>query len=112
MPPWQRAGSLFAAGVLTLRYGAVVTDLGPYRAIRRAALAGLAMRDRTYGWTREMQIKAARQGVRVVEVPVTWRRRQGGAPKVAGTWRGTIGATKKILAWLDGAVRGPDHDPV
>lgn len=111
MPPWQRVGSLFAAGVLTVRYGALVTDLGPYRAIRRAALDGLAMRDRTYGWTLEMQIKAARQGLRVVEVPVSWRHRQGGAPKVAGTWRGTIGATKKILAWLDGAVRGPDHDP-
>lgn len=112
MPPWQRGGSLFAAAVLTLRYGALVTDLGPYRAIRREALDALAMRDRTYGWTLEMQIKAARAGLRVVEVPVSWRRRRGGAPKVAGTLRGTLGATKKILAWLDGAVRGPDHDPV
>lgn len=112
MPPWQRGGSLFAAAVLTARYGAPVTDLGPFRAIRRSTLDALSMRDPTYGWTLEMQIKAARSGLRIVETPVAWRRRRGGSPKVAGTLCGTLGATRKILAWLDGAVRGPDHDPV
>lgn len=112
MPPWQRGGSLLAAAVLTARFGATVTDLGPFRAIRRSTLDALGMRDRTYGWTLEMQIKAARHGLRVLEAPVAWRRRRGGAPKVAGTLRGTLGASRAILAWLDGAVRGPDHDPV
>ncbi|TAK30212.1 MAG: glycosyltransferase family 2 protein [Myxococcaceae bacterium] len=112
MPPWQRAGSLFAAAVLTARFGATVTDLGPFRAIRKSALDALGMRDPTYGWTLEMQIKAARAGLRITEVPVAWRRRRGGTPKVAGTLRGTLGATRMILAWLNGAVRGPDHDPV
>ena len=112
MPPWQRGGSLFAAAVLTARFGATVTDLGPFRAIRRSTLDALGMRDRTYGWTLEMQIKAAREGLRVLEAPVAWRHRRGGSPKVAGTLRGTLGASRAILAWLDGAVRGPDHDPV
>ena len=112
MPPWQRGGSLFAAAVLSARFGARVTDLGPFRAIRRRTLDALAMRDPTYGWTLEMQIKAARAGLRIAEAPVAWRHRRGGTPKVAGTLRGTIGATRAILAWLDGAVRGPAHDPV
>jgi glycosyltransferase involved in cell wall biosynthesis len=111
MPPWQRGGSLLAAAVLSARFGALVTDLGPFRAIRRRTLDALAMRDPTYGWTLEMQIKAARAGLRIGEVPVAWRRRRGGAPKVAGTLRGTLGASRMILAWLDGAVRGPGHDP-
>lgn len=111
MPPWQRGGSLFAAGVLTARFGAIVTDLGPFRAIRRGTLEALDVRDPTYGWTLEMQIKAARSGLRIAEAPVAWRRRRGGTPKVAGTLRGTLGATRAIFAWLDGAVRGPDHDP-
>jgi glycosyltransferase involved in cell wall biosynthesis len=111
MPPWQRGGSLFAAAVLTARYGTLVTDLGPFRAARRRTLDALALRDPTYGWTLEMQIKAARAGLRIEEVPVAWRCRRGGSPKVAGTLRGTLGASRMILAWLDGAVRGPDHDP-
>lgn len=111
MPPWQRAGSLFAAGMLTLRYGRLVTDLGPFRAIRRDALRSLGMRDRTYGWTIEMQVKAARAGLRVEEVPVTWRNRRGGEPKVSGTLRGTLGAARLILGWTRGAWLGPAFDP-
>jgi glycosyltransferase involved in cell wall biosynthesis len=111
MTRFQRAGSLFAAAVLTARFGRVTTDLGPFRAIRRDALDTLGMRDRTYGWTIEMQIKAARKGLRVVEVPVRWRHRQGGSPKVAGTLRGALGATRKILAWLQGALLGEGFDP-
>lgn len=112
MPPWQRGGSLFAAAVLGVRYGHLVTDLGPFRAIRREALDALAMRDPTYGWTLEMQIKAARAGLRVREVPVCWRNRRGGEPKVSGTLRGTLGASRSILRWLRGAVQGAGHDPL
>lgn len=111
MPPWQSVGSRFAAAGLRLRFGQDATDLGPFRAIRRDALDALGMRDPTYGWTLEMQIKAARAGLRVREVPVAWRARRGGSPKVAGTLRGTLGASRMILAWLVGAFAGPDHDP-
>ena len=111
MPPWQSVGSRVAAAGLRLRFGQDATDLGPFRAIRRDALDALGMRDPTYGWTLEMQIKAARAGLRVREVPVAWRARRGGSPKVAGTLRGTLGASRMILAWLVGAFAGPDHDP-
>ncbi len=111
MPPWQSVGSRVAAAGISLRFGQRVTDLGPFRAIRREALDRLAMRDPTYGWTLEMQIKAARAGLRVREVPVAWRLRRGGEPKVSGTVRGTLGASRMILAWLVGAFRGPAHDP-
>lgn len=111
MPAWQRAGSLFAAGVLTLRYGSLVTDLGPMRAIRRSTLDALSMRDPSYGWTLEMQIKAARAGLRVIEAPVSWRPRRAGEPKVGGTWKGSLGASKRILAWLGGAIGGASRDP-
>lgn len=111
MPPWQSMGSRVAALGLRLRFGQSVSDLGPFRAISRPALDGLAMRDPTYGWTLEMQIKAARQGLRVREVPVAWRQRRGGSPKVAGTLKGTLGASAMISRWLYGAFRGPEHDP-
>lgn len=108
----QRTGSLLAAVVLSLRFQQLTTDLGPFRAIRREALGSLDMRDRTYGWTVEMQIKAFRKGFRVVEVPVSWRNRRGGEPKVSGTLKGTLGAITRISKWLKGAVLGPTHDPV
>jgi len=111
MPPWQSIGSRVAAAGISLRFGQRVTDLGPFRAIRRDCLDALAMHDPTYGWTLEMQIKAARAGLRVREVPVAWRRRRGGEPKVAGTLKGTLGASRMILAWLLGAFRGPAYDP-
>jgi rSAM/selenodomain-associated transferase 1 len=72
------------------------TDLGPFRAIRRRTLENLDMRDKDYGWTVEMQIKAARQNVRAIEVPVQYRRRIGKS-KVSGTLRGVVGAGTKIL---------------
>ena len=77
-------------------FGARFTDLGPFRAIRWPALHALAMQDRGYGWTTEMQVKAIRSGLRYREVPVSYRRRVGRS-KVAGTWRGTIGAGWKIV---------------
>ena len=94
--PQQRFGNWLATRLLRLRYGGRFTDLGPFRAIFAPALLGLGMEDKTYGWTVEMQIKAARQGLRTVEVPVRYRRRIG-TSKVSGTVRGTLGAGYKIL---------------
>ncbi|GAC1593946.1 MAG: glycosyltransferase family 2 protein [Hymenobacter sp.] len=94
--PQQRFGNWLAARLLRLRYGGTFTDLGPFRAILAPALLGLHMEDKTYGWTVEMQVKAARQGLRTVEVPVRYRRRIG-TSKVSGTVRGTLGAGYKIL---------------
>ena len=94
--PQQRFGNWLATRLLRLRYGGTHTDLGPFRAICTAALDRLNMADTTYGWTVEMQVKAARLGLRVVEVPVRYRRRIG-TSKVSGTVRGTLGAGYKIL---------------
>jgi len=94
--PQQRFGNWLASRLLRLRYGGNVTDLGPFRAILAPALLVLQMEDKTYGWTVEMQVKAARQGLRTVEVPVRYRKRIG-TSKISGTVRGTIGAGYKIL---------------
>ncbi|HLL70188.1 MAG TPA: glycosyltransferase family 2 protein [Pyrinomonadaceae bacterium] len=87
-----------AAGWITgALYGVRYTDMCPFRAIRRDALARLPMREETYGWNLEMQMRAARAGLRILEVPVDHRRRAGGASKVSGTLRGTILAGTRIL---------------
>ena len=95
--PQQRFGNWLASRLLRLRYGGNVTDLGPFRAILAPALLAIQMEDKTYGWTVEMQVKAARQGLRTVEVPVRYRKRIG-TSKVSGTVRGTIGAGYKDAA--------------
>jgi glycosyltransferase involved in cell wall biosynthesis len=95
----QRVGNAIACVALRTLYGAYYTDLGPFRAIRWDALQRLDMRDRDYGWTVEMQIKAARVGLRAAEVPVSYRRRIG-VSKVSGTLRGTLGASRKIITVL------------
>jgi glycosyltransferase involved in cell wall biosynthesis len=97
LTPQARAGNLIATALIRLLYGAHHTDLGPYRAIRLDALLRLGMRDRDWGWTAEMQVKAIRHGLRVVEVPTAWRRRRGGRSKISGTVRGVVGAGYKIL---------------
>jgi len=94
--PQQRFGNALAAFLMRRLYGARVTDLGPFRAIRWEALARIGMADRNYGWTAEMQVKALKAGLRYVEVPVEYRRRAG-TSKIAGTFRGSIGAGWKIL---------------
>src|SRR5207247_8211143 len=87
-----------AAGLLMrLLYGVSYTDMGPFRAIRRDALDRLGMREMTYGWPLEMQMRAAKTGLRILEVPVDHRRRAGGKSKVSGTLRGTILAGARIL---------------
>jgi hypothetical protein len=98
LTPQQRVGNRIACTALRFLYGSRATDLGPFRAIRWTTLAGLGMGDRDYGWTVEMQIRAARHGVRTVEVPVRYRVRLGES-KISGTVRGTLGASRKIL-WL------------
>ena len=96
----QIAGNRVAGLLIRLLWGAAVTDLGPYRAIRTEALRRLDMRDRTYGWTAEMQIKAIQQGLRVAEVPVDALRRRFGRSKVGGTVRGVVGASAGILSMI------------
>jgi glycosyltransferase involved in cell wall biosynthesis len=83
--------------LLRVLYGVHSTDMGPFRAIRREMLDGLNLREETYGWPLEMQMLAARARVRTVEVPVDYRRRAGGHSKIAGTIRGTILASTRIL---------------
>jgi glycosyltransferase involved in cell wall biosynthesis len=93
------AGRL-AGLILRVLYGVRYTDMSPFRAIRRNALEQLDMREQTYGWNLEMQMKAARDGLRVFEVPVNHRRRAGGESKVSGTFRGTFVAGSRIVATL------------
>ncbi|MEY2560873.1 MAG: hypothetical protein QOG51_1288 [Verrucomicrobiota bacterium] len=89
------------AGVLLrILYGARYTDMGPFRAIRRDALERLGMKEKTYGWNLEMQMRAARAGLRILEVPVNHRCRTGGESKVSGTFRGTFVAGLRIIATL------------
>jgi glycosyltransferase involved in cell wall biosynthesis len=97
LAPMQRAGNRLATFLLSIFYGASYTDLGPFRAVRRDALVRLAMRDLNFGWTIEMQIKARRANLRVVELPVSYRRRRGGRSKVSGSLRGSVLAGAKIL---------------
>jgi glycosyltransferase involved in cell wall biosynthesis len=89
-----------AGWIMQLLYGVRYTDMSPFRAIRRDALVKLNMREETYGWNLEMQMKAARGGLRILEIPVDHRRRAGGESKVSGTFRGTFVAGARILATL------------
>jgi len=86
--------------ILRLLYGVRYTDMCPFRAIRRDALERLGMREQTYGWNLEMQMKAARARLRILEIPVNHRRRAGGTSKVSGTLRGTFVAGVRIIATL------------
>ena len=87
----------YGAGALTrLLYGVAYTDMCAFRAIRREALDQLGMREMTYGWNLEMQMRAARAGLRILELPVAHRRRSGGASKVSGTVVGTLKAALRI----------------
>ncbi len=92
-------GTRFCVGLMNLLFGTQATDLGPFRAITAEALERLQMCDRNFGWTVEMQVKAALRGLRVVEVPVDYRPRIGQS-KVSGTLSGTVRAGAKILGTL------------
>jgi len=87
----------YGAGALTrLLYGVGYSDMCAFRAIRRETLEQLRMREMTYGWNLEMQMRAARGGLRILEVPVAYRRRLGGSSKVSGTFVGTLRAALRI----------------
>ena len=92
----QVFGNWLATSLMRLLFGARFTDLGPFRAIRYDKLLTLEMRDRNFGWTVEMQIKAAKHGMKYCEVPVNYRRRIG-VSKVSGTVKGTFMAGYKII---------------
>ncbi|HQT65761.1 MAG: UDP-glucose--dolichyl-phosphate glucosyltransferase [Acidocella sp. 20-57-95] len=96
------AHQVFAGWLLGLGIGALTGtryhDMCAYRAIRRTALDALNMREMTYGWNIEMQIKAAQAGLRIQEIPLPYRCRSGGTSKVAGSLRGTIRASWRIIA--------------
>jgi hypothetical protein len=93
------AGRLAGLAVRLL-YGVRYTDMCPFRAIRREVLLSLGMREQTYGWNLEMQMRAARAGLRILEIPVRHRRRLGGTSKVAGNLVGSIKAGSRIVLTL------------
>ncbi len=94
--PQARFGNWLATWLIRRLFDACFTDLGPFRAVTYPALLRLEMQDRTFGWTVEMQVKAARLKLRYLEVPVSYRRRIG-VSKITGTVGGTIRAGWKIL---------------
>lgn len=95
----QRFGNWMATSLLNLIWGQRATDLGPFRAIRAGVLRDLGMVDRNYGWTVEMQVRAAQRGLRVMEIPVRYGLRLAGEEKVSGNLRGSARAGIKIL-WV------------
>ena len=92
----QVAAGRFAGALLRVLYGVRYTDMCALRAIRRDALLALGMRELTYGWNLEMQMRAAAAGLRILEIPVDYRCRTAGSSKVAGTLRGSIKAGVRI----------------
>ncbi|MDB0025745.1 glycosyltransferase family 2 protein [Polaribacter sp.] len=99
MTPQQIFGNWLATSLMKLFFGARFTDLGPFRAIKYEKLMALKMKDKTYGWTVEMQLKALKQQLTYLEIPVRYRNRIG-VSKVSGTIKGTIFAGIKILTWI------------
>tara|TARA_R100001369_G_scaffold29172_4_gene52747 strand:- start:240516 stop:241208 length:693 start_codon:yes stop_codon:yes gene_type:complete len=95
----QRFGNWLATSLMKLFFNANFTDLGPFRAIKYSRLLQLQMQDKTYGWTVEMQLKAIKQDLRYLEVPVHYKNRIG-VSKVSGTIKGAIFAGVKILGWI------------
>jgi glycosyltransferase involved in cell wall biosynthesis len=109
---WHQLLAGRAAGLLTrMLYGVRYTDMCAFRAIRRDTLLRLGMRELTYGWNLEMQMRAARGGLRVLEIPVGYRRRIGGQSKVAGSLRGSIKAGWKIMTTFARVAMEPAPKP-
>jgi glycosyltransferase involved in cell wall biosynthesis len=96
MTPQQIFGNWLASFLMKILYGIRYTDLGPFRAIKYSSLLELDMKDKNYGWTVEMQIKAAKKNLKIMEVPIDYRKRIG-VSKVSGTLKGTIMAGYKII---------------
>lgn len=106
----QRVGNRLACWLMERRFGVRYTDLGPFRAIRRESLAHLGMQDLAFGWTAEMQAKAARARLRIVEVPVRYRRRIGRS-KISGTVSGTVRAGWAIVTTILRVAAQPRSQP-
>ena len=99
MTPQQIFGNKLATVLMNLFFGSKFTDLGPFRAIKYNTLVDLAMQDKTYGWTVEMQLKVLRKRISYMEIPVRYKNRIG-VSKVSGTVKGTIMAGIKIIGWI------------
>lgn len=99
MTPQQVFGNWLATFLMKLFFNARFTDLGPFRAIKYDKLLAMNMEDKTYGWTVEMQLKALKQKMNYIEIPVNYRNRIG-ISKVSGTLKGTLLAGYKILSWI------------
>jgi glycosyltransferase involved in cell wall biosynthesis len=97
LTPLQRFGNWLSTRLIAMVWHFRFTDIGPMRIVRRDSLARLNMRDRTFGWTVEMQARAAQLGLRVSELPVRYRRRLHGRSKISGTLFGSVRAGVKIL---------------
>ncbi|MCP4675266.1 MAG: glycosyltransferase family 2 protein [Deltaproteobacteria bacterium] len=93
----QRFGNWLSCRLMRIFFGVEYSDLGPFRALRWESLQKLEMDDTAYGWTVQMQVRAARLGMKITEVPVTYRNRAAGKSKVSGTFRGIVGAGTTIL---------------
>jgi len=106
----QRLGNRLACWLMRRRFGVRYTDLGPFRAIRKAALEQLPMTDRAFGWTVEMQAKAAVRGFRIAEVPVRYRRRIGRS-KISRTLTGTVRAGWAIVTTVLRVAAQPNTPP-
>ncbi len=100
LTPVQRYGNRLATGLIFLGWRYRYRDLGPLRLIRREALERMQMRDRGFGWTVEMQVRAIECGLRICELPVNYSRRQGGRSKISGTVWGSLQAGVIICTTL------------
>lgn len=99
--PWQQyIGNWLSARLISLLYRKKITDLSPFRGVRKSKLNELDMVEMTYGWPTEMIVKAIRKGWQIQEVPVRYRSRYGGRSKISGTLRGTLLATFFILSTI------------
>ena len=100
LAPAQIVAGHLAGLLIRLLYGARFTDMSPFRAIRRDALVGLGMREETFGWNLEMQMRVAAAGLRTIEVPVGQRRRGGGVSKVSGSVAAVRAAAVLVSTFL------------
>jgi glycosyltransferase involved in cell wall biosynthesis len=115
MTPQQLVAGWIAGVLLRVTYGARYTDMSPFRAMRVAALRSLGMREQTYGWNLEMQMRVAADGLRIFEIPVDHRRRQGGESKVSGNLVAGLQAAWKISTTfirLAASLRTPSPNPI
>ncbi len=102
MTPQQNFGNALATALIALGWGYRYQDLGPLRLISRPGLDRIAMQDRGFGWTVEMQVRAVEEGLKIAEIPVGYRRRQAGRSKISGTILGSVRAGSVILSTVGG----------